>query len=360
MLSLLARNWFLLVLVGLLVVGFAGAPWLHWLAEIKWLKLAIMAVVMFLMALPIPAEEIGRTIARPWASILAVGINYGVLPLFAWGLALLMPIDALKLREGILIAAATPCTLASAAVWTRKAGGNDAAALLVTMITNGLCFIVTPYWLYYTTGTQADLTPENVSHLIFQLGVLVLLPMVVAQLVRLWPPLGGWSSANKDLCGLLSMSGVLAIVFFGAIDSSTKLTEIFRANPRLDWAIAGLQIAAAGTIVLVVHIAMVFFGVWTAGLLALERDDRIAVAISGSQKTLMVGLYLADSFGGLSMIPMVIYHCGQLIFDSIIAEWWAEDAPAAKQTVIPETAAAAEAALPVEPDRPAELENLGH
>ena len=33
---------------------------------------------------------------------------------------------------GLMIAVSTPCTLAGASVWTRKAGGNDAVSLLTT------------------------------------------------------------------------------------------------------------------------------------------------------------------------------------------------------------------------------------
>ena len=56
------------------------------------------------------------------------------------------------LAVGLLVAAAAPCTLASAAVWTRRAGGNDAVALMVTIGTNLTCFVVTPLWLLVTTG----------------------------------------------------------------------------------------------------------------------------------------------------------------------------------------------------------------
>ena len=45
--------------------------------------------------------------------------------------------------------------------------------------------------------------------------------------------------------------------------------------------------------------------------------------MSGSQKTLMVGLYVAiNYFGGLTLLPMVFYHVGQLVVDTIIADIW--------------------------------------
>ena len=50
--------------------------------------------------------------------------------------------------------------------------------------------------------------------------------------------------------------------------------------------------------------------------------DAIAVAFSGSQKTLMVGAYIALAVGPLAILPMVAYHAAQLIVDTLVADWW--------------------------------------
>ena len=55
-------------------------------------------------------------------------------------------------RHPLVIAAAVPSTVASAAVWTRRAGGNEIVALIVTVVTNSLCFLVTPLWVLLATG----------------------------------------------------------------------------------------------------------------------------------------------------------------------------------------------------------------
>ena len=53
---------------------------------------------------------------------------------------------------GLMIAASAPSTMAAASVWTRRAKGNDAVSLLVTILTNGFCFLVTPAWLVLATA----------------------------------------------------------------------------------------------------------------------------------------------------------------------------------------------------------------
>ncbi|MCA9153063.1 MAG: bile acid:sodium symporter, partial [Planctomycetales bacterium] len=53
----------------------------------------------------------------------------------------------------------------------------------------------------------------------------------------------------------------------------------------------------------------------------MAREDCIAVAIAGSQKTLMVGLHVAITYySGLAILPMITYHVGQLFLDTLIAD----------------------------------------
>jgi len=75
--------------------------------------------------------------------------------------------------------------------------------------------------------------------------------------------------------------------------------------------------------VLAVHLAALWLGCRLARLLRMANDDVPAVAFAGSQKTLMVGLDVAITYyGGLAILPMVAYHVGQLLVDTLIADRW--------------------------------------
>jgi sodium/bile acid cotransporter 7 len=78
-----------------------------------------------------------------------------------------------------------------------------------------------------------------------------------------------------------------------------------------------LMIAA----VTVVHVVLFLLGLFLAGALQFARADSLGVAFSASQKTLMVGVYLAMAVGPLAILPMVAYHAAQLIVDTLIADW---------------------------------------
>ena len=129
------------------------------LANSMAIRYGVVAVVLFLMALPLEARAMWRTIRRPGPPLLGVAMNSIALPLLTWLLVALLG-DRLLSRDmalGMLATSAIPCTLASAAVWTRRAGGNDAVSIMVTVITNASCFLVTPFWILSLTGQSADI-----------------------------------------------------------------------------------------------------------------------------------------------------------------------------------------------------------
>ena len=319
MIQFLAKRWFLVALVATLVIGAVWYEPLTPLASLKPLRYSIVAVVLFLMALPLETDTILGSLRRPKSVLLPVCINFGLLPICAYlvSLALARPI-----AEGLLVAAVTPCTLASASVWTRRAGGNDTISILVTVITNLSCFIISPLWLLLLLGTTVDLNIEF-SDMVFKLGALVVLPMIFAQLVRRYRPLGSWATERKKQLSMLAQCGILFMVFTGAVGLGTR----FFADNKTPLLVIDVVTTIAA--VLFVHISMFWTGIYAGRSIGLSREDTIAVGFAGSQKTLMVGLQICLDAGVL-ILPMVTYHIGQLIVDTVFADRFAAQAAAAK------------------------------
>ena len=190
----LKERWFLICLTLAVSGGYTFSDPLKALAELGAIRNVVLACVLFVMSLPLEFQKIVSSIRQPWPVLLATSITYGLLPLFAW---CLVPLLQGELGIGLLMVAATPCSLASAAVWTRRAGGNDVAAMLISVVTNLSCFFVTPVWLKWTTG-RAVLMDGLMIDMMSKLGLLVVLPMILAQLIRLLPPsLAGVHSRKK-------------------------------------------------------------------------------------------------------------------------------------------------------------------
>lgn len=306
----LAQRWFLAALLGVLAFGLTCADALSPLADAKWLQRGIVITVLFLMALPLQPQDLARSLRRPAPALLACGISMGLLPLGAWLLSCLL---TEPLGTGLQVAAVVPCTLASAAVWTRRAGGNDAAAILVMLITNATCFVITPLWLTVMSGRTVQSPELSFSRMSLQLGLLVVLPMAVAQASRLWRPMAALADRRRVLLGGLAQCGILSMVFLGAIHSGLGL--------RRDGAggLTPADLAAMLAAVLALHLAAMWIGARLARIFQMPRGDQIAVAFAGSQKTLMVGLVVAISTQ-TTILPIVAYQVLQLIVDTVIAD----------------------------------------
>jgi sodium/bile acid cotransporter 7 len=271
----------------------------------------IVACVTFLMALPLETRALVGVVRRPGPAWLGAAINSGLAPPLGWLLSLVLPTE---LAIGVVLAASVPCTLATAAVWTRRAGGNDAVAFLVTMITNLCCFVVVPAWLSLLVGVH---TKIDVWRIVTSLLLLVVLPIIVAQLLRQWRPIGQTATAHKLFLSRVAQCGVLLMVFGGAVKCGDELRSVENSALLSIPNIIGMIVVVAA-----VHVLLLAVGWNVSRALKIERGDAIAVAFSGSQKTLVIGTYLASAVGPLAILPMVAYHAAQLIIDTLVADRW--------------------------------------
>lgn len=185
---------------------------------------------------------------------------------------------------------------------------------MVTIFTNLICFVVTPAWLTLTLGKMEQGSDElSFGQMVLKLGLLVVLPMVVAQLVRLYRPIGVWASNNKILLTSIGQCGILNMVLLGAVQTGVRFQS--DSNQSETWPVILLLIA----VVAALHVVSLWAGVKLAAATGLTWQDQIAVGFAGSQKTLMVGLKVAMEYN-VSILPMVSYHIGQLLIDTIIAD----------------------------------------
>lgn len=314
-----SSHWFLPTLVGLLAAGLSIGLWL----DAPWHRPVVSCVdpgittglILFLMAWSLDTHRLRDSLRAPLPVVLGAAVNIGLIPLLAW------PVSALPWSEdfrlGLLITAAVPCTLATASVWTRKAGGNDAVSLLVTLVTNLAGVVLTPLWLRWTLARHADLDPVPI---IRNLALAVLLPTILGQLARR-PP---WGHRLAVRCSRQISLGAQLLVLTMVTAAAIRGGEALRAQaswpslPMGFW----LAVACAG-----LHIAGMAGAAGAAHILRLSREDRIATLFAGSQKTLPVALLLAADpaligSGAYPFItfPMLAFHALQLIIDSAVAE----------------------------------------
>ena len=332
MLQFAKRRWFLLSLLTLitsgLVIGSQSSP--ESVESFKSLvpTRPLTAFVLLLMAFSLNSQQLKASFKAPAPVIWACLVNFGLLPIM--GVFLMRFQMTPDFQIGLMIAATTPCTLAAASVWTRKAGGNDAVSLLTTLVTNTACFALTPFWLNIGTSQSASL---DAGYLAQRLVLVVLLPTLLGQALRLPKKASEFATKNKTAIGVVAQSCILSLVFLSALGGGVQLQKADIGTQLT----AVLLVWACCVVMHVVALAVAWFG---GGLFGFDRRDRIAASFAGSQKTLPIGVYLAtdpEVFGGaavaggiavpFAVFPMLMFHASQLFIDTIVADRFARNAP---------------------------------
>lgn len=312
--------WFLLALLAVLgtgiTVGFGASHRLvrGYLHVVQ--PSVTTAIVLFLMSYSLDTGQLREALRRPGAAVFGSIVNLGILPVVSSLAA--QSLTLTDFSQGLIIASVAPCTLATASVFTRRAGGNDAVSLLVTLLTNIACVGVTPWWLRVLLSRQSDLDTTSIVH---QLVLCVLVPTLLGQ-VALWSRTGREFARRKlREINLLSQGIVLLIVSVAAVKGGWELRH------QTTWP----DLTEFGTMAatcLVVHVVGLAAGWYGGEWMRLTPAERIATAIAGSQKTLPVGLLIATDPavipGSLPFVtfPLLVFHATQLVLDTALADAW--------------------------------------
>ncbi len=305
------RQWFLIALVAVLVVGAWQHAGLAPLAEAI-PRNALVAAIMLAMSAPLDLRRSlsgGTAIA---AVLVAATVNMGLAGPLAWlaGKGLPEP-----LAIGLIVACLSPCTLASAAVWTRRGNGNEAVALAVTVITNLLSFIVLPAWAWVLIGQTrtVDAVP-----LAIRLLLIVVVPIAVGQLLRKPLLMRAWCDRHRKNLSFAAQLGLLCMVFVGAVRCGALLENPATRLGPFTW--GKLVVLAAA-----VHLGLFGMAWASARGLGARPAESLPAGLAGSQKTLAVGITVAMDFGPLAILPMIVYHGLQLLIDTFLADWLRAD-----------------------------------
>ena len=332
------KRWFLISLAvliggGLTIGGTFGKEVADALKLIAPPRL-VTGIVLFLMAFSLDSTQLKASFKSPGPVGWAFLVNFGVIPLMGWGLMTAQQTP--DFAFGLMIAASAPCTMAAASVWTRKAGGNDAVSLLVTVSTNGLCFVITPFWLNLTTTGDVRL---DFWEMFWRLVSAVLIPTLLGQLTRRIPAAERFAVKNKTPLGVIAQSCILVIVFSAAAGAGVQLTK---GGPTP--AITGIALVWGSCIA--IHLAAMAITYFGGKAIGFAKADLPAVAFSGSQKTLPIGVLLASDptmFGNpdllgpgigvpFAVFPMLMFHASQLFIDTAIADRFAAANASAEQS----------------------------
>ncbi|MEE9432690.1 MAG: bile acid:sodium symporter [Sphingorhabdus sp.] len=308
--SRLLPDRFVMLLLGALAFAWfvrAPSPLIGILRNVTF---AAIFVLFFLHGLRMAKEDVAKAL-RNWKVQAAIFVMVFVaLPVAGFLLvSALGPPLVPQLITGLFFLTILPSTVQSAISFTSLARGNIAASVVAATLINLVAVIVTPLLLaLYTLAEGAEFQWSLVRNI----ALILLLPFVLGLLAQ--PMLRGWAARQSKLLSGFDRLVILLAVYvgFAASVASGALEVVDRQTLIWIFGICAILLGFA------------FAGSWGLGrILALEMADRISLLFAGAHKSIATGAAMAailfPAETGLFMLPLIIYHIGQMIISAPLA-----------------------------------------
>jgi sodium/bile acid cotransporter 7 len=207
---------------------------------------------------------------------------------------------------------ALPSTVSSSVVMVSLSCGNVVSAIFNATLSSLLGIVLTPLWMSLFMGqvnSNFDLT-DVLMKLVLQVIVPVIIGMSLNKLG------GAWAQKNKVALKMVDQTVIILIVYQSFCDSFDH--HIFATLP-----ISNIIWLSVGMIVLFQVVYQLIK--WCAHRLGFNEADTSTAIFCGSKKSLVHGtvmskvLFGAGAEVGIYLLPIMIYHAGQLIGASYLA-----------------------------------------
>lgn len=274
---------------------------------------AVLAFLMFGIALDTRLEDFKRILRMPLAMAVGIAAQFLLLPALTFGLTLLLqPAPSIALGM-ILVACCPPGNISN--IITHRAGGNVALSVSMTAISNAIAIVVMPLNLAFWGGLHPSAAPllrtialnplDMALHIVLIIGLPFVLGIVCA---RQLPAL---TARFKKTVRLLSFACLIIFILAAIV-----------GNWSYFLAYLGLVLLAV-----VLHDSLAYgLGYACALAVGLKEYERRAMSIEVGIRNAGLGLVLIFSFfGGLGGMAVVAAAWGflDIIIGLLLAAWWA-------------------------------------
>ena len=282
-------------------------------------SLATLAVmgIFYIQGLSLNPEHLRNAAANWRLHLLIQSFIYVAYPLISILLLIIAPWGfSTGLETGIWLLAILPTTISTALVFTSKAGGNSAMALVNITISNFAGIVIVPVVLILTCGgiLQED---SNLREIFFKLIKLLVVPFLVGQFNRLILPDG---FVKEHMIFKVLSQGFILFILLNSF-SNAFANDAFATTDSV-------TLIKLFSYLIILLVLIRCFAFWICRFIK-DTSQRPPVFFCSTQKTLAAGLPLATTiFGtghpelGILLMPVLIYHPIQLAVDGILASRW--------------------------------------
>ena len=290
------------------------------LKESGWVIPVFVGIMLGVAGFTMDTSSLVKQAANFRAVVPVLVSIYIFCPVAAYGLAkLLSPQGNQHFLPAMMIMAAQAGSLASAIALTMMSGGNRELALICTLLSNGLTFLLTPFILELSIGTQVEFP---VGKMMLRMVYMVLVPIAVGQLLRQYI----WDKTEpiRPFIRIVPQFIILMFVYAGFASGAAQLQKDSDIVLRFLTACALL------------HVILLGLNFAISGALGFKWPERTAIILSGSQKTLPNGIYIWSNFFSANpygAVPLVLYHLFQLLVDTLLVPKFEKKNPAAEGSI---------------------------
>jgi BASS family bile acid:Na+ symporter len=336
----------------------------------KWLMLILVQLVMFGMGTQMSVRDFAELGHNTWAVVVGVLLQFSVMPLVGYGLAIAFGFPP-EVAAGIVLIGSCSSGLASN-VMTYLAGANLALSIALTAAGTLLAPVTTPFWMYVLAG---DKVPVDFIAMMLSIIKIVIAPIGAALLhdylkraapggrrAVTWLAIcgavwlvtlrfGGWDYAASHLQGnSLAAFGIIGYLW-AAVLAGALFHALWRMHPSFEARMplfsmfgiifftaittatgrdALLEIGKLLICVSVLHnLIGLVLGYWLARLLGLdERAARTLAMEVGIQNGAMAsGLASEMSRLGTVGLAPAVFSPWQNVSGSVLANYWRKRPP---------------------------------
>ena len=272
-------------------------PLLSWKAAVT----PLLMLIMMLMGMTLRLQDFKRILNKPEPMATGVVLQFLLMPLIGWLLAMLLDLPA-ELALGVILVGTCAGGMASNVI-TFLAGGDVALSVSMTLLSTLWGVILTPYLLVFYAGSQIGV---DTTGMILSLLQLIVLPVAAGLLFNhLMPDL------RKAIHNYLADAATVAILAIIAIVVALNADEIGTVGVTTLVAVALHNLSGLAG------------GYWLARWRGLTEAECRTIAIEVGMQNSGLGAALAlKFFGPMTALPAAIFSVWHNLTGSLLAGYW--------------------------------------
>ena len=286
--------------------------------QLKTLIVPLIQLIMFGMGATLAISDFTRIVKMPWAVFIGIFLQFLIMPLLGFSLAMAFGFEP-SVAAGVILIGSCPGGVASN-VMTYLSKGNIALSVTMTACSTMIAPIMTPLLMYTLAGTLVEIVfIDWVINIVKIIIVPISIGLIFNSILRALHRRGRWI----DRClSLIAMAGICFIIGIIIADSRDKLLTI------------GIALVAASILHNAAGYLLGYFG---ARLARLDESSCRTVSIevglqNGGMATALAINTLKDP---LAALAPAIFGPWMNISGSMLASWWAARPPRIETAVQP-------------------------